>query len=109
MGFVEYDEDVHESVKDLRPFIIHNPKSKASRSLAKLITVKLFEQGNIESYVEKRKMRKNIISNTKDYPSAKDYESNTICSVKCFYWDDCEYQNGGYPCKIRHLESLFHS
>ena len=108
MGYVEYDEDVHESVKDLRPFIIHNPKSKASRSIAKLITVKLLQKANIEAFVDKRKMRKSITESAKDFPMAEDYESNTICSVKCFYWDDCEYQNGGYPCKIRRLEPLFH-
>jgi len=108
MGFIEYDEDVHASVKDLRPFIIHNPKSKASRSIAKLITVKLLQKTNIEAFVENRKIRKNINDNVKEYPSADIYQSNTICSVKCFYWDDCEYQNGGYPCKIRRLEPLFH-
>ncbi|MBD3290427.1 AAA family ATPase [candidate division KSB1 bacterium] len=107
MGYVEYDEDVHDSVKDLRPFIIHNPKSKASRSIARLITVKLLKMASIEAFVDKRKMRKNINESAKSFPLAEDYESNTICSVKCFYWDDCEYQNGGYPCKIRRLEPLF--
>ncbi len=109
LGFVEYDDDVHDSVKDLRPFIIHNPKSKAARSLAKLITVKLLQKSNIEGFLEKRRMRKRINQSAKNYPSADDYESKTICSVKCFYWDDCEYQNGGFPCRVRHLESLFHS
>jgi len=107
MGYVEYDQDVHQSVKDLRPFIIHNPKSKASRSIAKLITVKLFQRSTIEAFLEKRRMRKKITADAKDYPTAASYESKTICSVKCFYWDDCEYQNGGYPCKIKHLEPLF--
>lgn len=109
MGYVEYDEEVHESVKDLRPFIIHNPKSKASRSIAKMISVKLLQKSSIEAFINKRKMRKIITTTAEDYPSADSYESNTICSVKCFYWDDCEYQNGGFPCKIRHLEPLFHS
>ncbi len=107
MGYIEYDEDVHESVKDLRPFLIHNPKSKASRSLAKLITLKLLNKNNLESLFDKRKIRKNMINHAEDFPSATTYESKLICSVKCFYWDECEYQNGGYPCKIRHLEPLF--
>ena len=109
LGFVEYDEDVHDSVKDLRPFIIHNPKSKASRSLSKLITVKLLQKSNIDAFLEKRRLRKSINLKAKEYPSSSRYESKTICSVKCFYWDDCEYQNGGFPCKIRQLESLFHN
>ncbi|MBN2013445.1 P-loop NTPase [candidate division KSB1 bacterium] len=109
MGYVEYDEDVHESVKDLRPFIIHNPRSKAARSLARLITVKLLQKSSIEGFLEKRRMRKRISMTAKEYPSVENLESKTICSVKCFYWDDCEYQNGGHPCRIRHLESLFHS
>ncbi|MEE4311666.1 MAG: P-loop NTPase [candidate division KSB1 bacterium] len=108
-GYVEYDEGVPESVKNLRPFIIDKPKSKASRSLAKLITVKMLDKSKLDSYIEKRKLRKFAQTSAEQFPSADSYESKTICSVNCFYWDDCEYQNGGYPCKIRHLESLFKS
>lgn len=107
MGYIEYDEVVHNSVKEFRPFIIHNPKSKASRSLAKLITVRFLQKSNLESFLEKRRMRKNLNASAKNYPTADAHQSDTICSVKCFYWDDCEYQNGGHPCKIRHLEPLF--
>lgn len=107
MGYIEYDEEVPESVKTLRPYIINNPKSKASRSLAKLITVKMLNKNRMESFLEKRKLRKYVLDNAENFPSIDSYDSKTICSVKCFYWDDCEYQNGGYPCKIRRLESLF--
>ena len=27
--------------------------------------------------------------------------------AKGFYWDDCEFQNGGMPCRVRHLEPIF--
>ena len=107
IGIINHDENVRKSVKKLRPFIIDNPKSKASRSLAKLITVGLMENNGWEGFKKKRKVIKNITTEAESYPLASMKESETICSVKCFYWDDCEYQNGGFPCPVRHLDPIF--
>lgn len=107
IGYVEYDETIRQSVKDLRPFILHNPGSAASRSLAKIITIKLLNKNRIEAFLKKWQMRRNVQSHSAQYPSAGKQESDMICSVKCFYWDDCEFQNGGVPCRVRHLEPIF--
>lgn len=106
-GYVEYDDSIRDSVKELRPFILNNPKSKASRSLAKIITIKLLQNRGFQSLKKKIQLQRAIKNSASLYPSAKDRASETICSVKCFYWDDCEFQKGGYPCGVRHLESLF--
>jgi len=107
-GYVEYDESIRDSVKELRPFILSDPKSKASRSLAKIITIKLLQNRGFQSLRKKLQLRRAIKNSAPNYPSAKDRASDIICSVKCFYWDDCEFRDGGYPCKVRHLESVFH-
>lgn len=107
IGYIEYDENMRQSVKDLRPFILHNPASPASRSLARIITIKLLNKSRIEAYLKKWQMKRNIHSQSGEYPVVGNQESDMICSVKCFYWDDCEFQNGGMPCRVRHLEPIF--
>jgi flagellar biosynthesis protein FlhG len=107
VGYIEYDENMRQSLKDLRPFILHNPGSPASRSLARIITIKLLKKSRIESYLKQWQMKRNIQSQAGEYPVTGNQESDMICSVKCFYWDDCEFQNGGMPCRVRHLEPIF--
>ncbi|MBN2357589.1 P-loop NTPase [candidate division KSB1 bacterium] len=107
MGYVDYDDSVRKAVKELRPFVIDNPKSKASRSLAKLITIGLLGKTGWSGFKEKRRVLKHITQDAKTYPANSLKESDTICSVQCFYWGDCEYQNGGYPCPVRHLDPIF--
>lgn len=107
LGYIDYDESVRRAVKELRPFVIDDPKSKASRALAKLISVGLLEKTGWTGFKEKRRVLRQISQEAKLYPAGQLQESDTICSVQCFYWGDCEYQNGGYPCPVRHLDPIF--
>jgi len=107
IGFVEYDDHVRKSVKELKPFVLENPKSKASKSLAKLVTVGLMQKNGWEGFKQKRKVIKSLQQDSSDYPESNIQESETICSVNCFYWGECEYQQGGFPCPIRHLDPIF--
>lgn len=107
VGYIEFDESLRQSIKDLRPFILHNPRSIASRSIAKIITIKFLKQNKFESAIKNWRMRRTIQSHADDYPNGIEKNSDTICSHNCFYWDDCEFQNGGLPCRIRHLEPIF--
>ncbi len=107
LGYIDYDESVRHAVKELRPFVIDNPKSKASRALARLISVGLLEKTGWSGFRERRKVLRHISQESKLYPANQLRESDTICSVQCFYWGDCEYQNGGYPCPVRHLDPIF--
>lgn len=107
IGVIEYDENVRESVKELKPFLLQNPKSKASRSLTKLIMAGLLNKTGFKGFWEKRKATRVVSEESQVYPKINMKESETICSFKCFYWGDCEYQKGGYPCSIRHLDPIF--
>ncbi len=108
LGYLEYDENVRYSVKELKPFIINNPKSKASKSLAKLITVGLLRKSGWKGLRERRKVSRQIHDEANSYPTNQLKESDMICSVRCFYWGDCDFQNGGFPCPVRHLDPIFH-
>lgn len=107
VGYLEFDESLRQSIKDLRPFIMHNPRSVASRSIAKIITIKFLKQNRLESAIKNWRMRRTIQSQSRENPQESEKSSDTICSHNCFYWDDCEFQNGGLPCRIRHLEPIF--
>lgn len=107
VGYIEFDESLRQSIKDLRPFILHNPRSIASRSIAKIITIKFLKHNKFESAIKNWRMRRTIQSQADEYPKNVEKNSDTICSHNCFYWDDCEFQNGGLPCRIRHLEPIF--
>jgi flagellar biosynthesis protein FlhG len=107
LGYIDYDESVRQAVKELRPFMIDNPKSRASKSLARLISVGLLGQTGWKGFMDRRKVLKQAGQEAKSYPINQIKESETICSVQCFYWGDCEYQNGGYPCPVRHLDPIF--
>jgi len=107
MGYIEYDETMRQTVKELRPFILQNPNSPASRSLARMITIKMLNKNKMEAYFKKWQLKRKMRASAGNYTTAAQYETDMICSVKCFYWDDCEFQNGGMPCRVRHLEPIF--
>jgi len=107
IGYIEFDEKMRQSAKDLRPFIVQNPASVAARSIAKIITLKFLQKNKVEAFYKNWRMRRTIQTQSANYPAAREQKSDTICSHNCFYWDDCEFQNGGMPCRIRHLEPIF--
>ncbi len=106
LGYIEYDDAVRKSLKELRPFVIGKPKSRASRSLAQLVSVGLLGHSGWKGYRERRKAIRNVNEEARYYTTASLKDSDVICSVKCFYWGDCEYQDGGHPCPVRHLDPI---
>jgi flagellar biosynthesis protein FlhG len=108
LGYVQYDSSVRKAAKELRPFILDNPKSKPSQDLAKLISVGLLGKSGWQGFQQKRKVTRQLTATSEDYPANSMKESETICSVRCFYWNDCEYQKGGFPCPVRNLDPIFH-
>ena len=110
LGFISYDQDVRSAVRDLKPFLLENPNSVAAQDLAKLVSVKLLGQESfIKNFFERRKLKKNLMEQRSMYPEVNLQEQAPICSIRCFYWGECEYQNGGHPCSVRHLEPIFKS
>lgn len=107
IGFVEYDENVRKSVKELKPFVVENPRSRASKDLAKLVSIGLLQKNGWGGFKDKRTLLKHLREESHEYPDTHMQESDTICSVNCFYWGECDYQEGGYPCPIRNLDPIF--
>ncbi|HHM23452.1 MAG TPA: DUF4339 domain-containing protein [Bacteroidetes bacterium] len=101
-GTLPFDERVREAAMVQRPFVLTRPNSKASRALTQMVTGHLLKESGLQGYLDRRRIRK-ILSRL-EVPESEIAEEPIICSVRCSYWGDCEYQNGGYPCSIRSLE-----
>jgi flagellar biosynthesis protein FlhG len=110
LGYITYDQAVRNAVRELKPFILEDPSSPASLDLAKMVNVKLLGQGSpLKNFFEQRRLRKQLMEQRSEYPEIDLQQQAPICSIKCFYWGDCEYQNGGHPCSVRHLDPIFKS
>lgn len=101
-GAIPYDEKVRDAAMQQTPFLIHKPNSKASKQITHLVSDKFLEFSRLRSFLDRRKLQR-LISRL-EVPEKDMVNEHIICSIKCGYWDDCEYQNGGYPCSIRNLE-----
>jgi len=106
LGYISYDPSVSESVKGLKPFLLQNPKSQASQDLSALIRVNLLGKRGLKEIMEKRRWQKQLSQKAETYPDLDLLKHAPICSVNCFYWGDCEFQDGGKPCPVRHLEPV---
>ncbi len=110
LGYITYDQSVRAAVRELKPFILEDPTSPAAQDLAKMVNVKFLDQtSKIKNFFEQRRLRKNLMEQRSEYPEINLQDQAPICSIKCFYWGDCEYQNGGHPCSVRHLDPIFKS
>lgn len=108
LGYVTHDPNVRNAVRELKPFMLQDPHSPASQDLAKLVSVKLLGQKSIiKNFFEQRRLRKQLMEQRAEYPEIALHQQAPICSIRCFYWGDCEYQNGGHQCTVRHLEPIF--
>lgn len=58
LGYISFDENVRDSVRELKPFLLRDSKSKASRDMAKLVQSKLLGKSMFSSLWQKRKMQK---------------------------------------------------
>ncbi len=101
-GAIPYDEKVREAAMLQKSFLVHKPNSKASKQISHLVATKFLEFSRLRSFLDRRKLQR-LISRL-EVPEKEMVDEPIICSVKCGYWDDCEYQNGGYHCSIRNLE-----
>jgi flagellar biosynthesis protein FlhG len=107
LGCVSADQTVRQAVRELRPFLLHNPKGQAAQDLAKLINVKLLGKSSLKNFLDKRRLKKTLRDMQGVVPATNLREHAPICSAKCFYWGDCDFQNGGQLCPVRHVEVMF--
>ncbi len=106
LGYISYDLKVKDAVKAMQPFLLHDPKSKPAQDLSALLRVNILGKKGMKEILEKRKWRKHLQQHAQEYPKYDHLEGAPICSVNCFYWGDCDYENGGSPCQVRHLEPV---
>ncbi len=109
LGCVSADHSVRQAVRELRPFLLHNPNSQASQDLAKLINLKILGKSGLKNFFGKRRFKKTLYDMQVGMPGTNLHEHAPICSSKCFYWGDCDFQNGGQLCPVRHVEVMFKS
>lgn len=107
IGYLNYDNSIRKSIKELRPFMIDNPKSRAVRNINKIITRGLMDKHGWDAYKSKRSAVRQLTDEAKAYPETSLNGNEKICSVNCFYWGECEYQQPGYPCPIKNFNPLF--
>ncbi len=106
LGYISFDFQVKAAVKAMKPFLLFDPKAKASQDLSALIRVNLLGKKGVREILERRRWRKLVENYSREYPEQNILENGTICSVRCFYWGDCEYEDGGSHCPVRHLEPV---
>jgi len=99
LGSIRRDETVLKSLEAGVPFIQFDPKCEASRDLANLIIVKILYQGKIKALIEKTRL-------SRQAPRLDMPQKATICSIRCFFWEECDYKSGGFACRLHHLSSI---
>ena len=89
--------DLSESLNEMNPFISYRPRCRAARDLTELINTKFLQDGILQPA---RALREITGESKKSW---KGEEIKIVCSVKCLYWEDCEFKNPGYPCDLEGL------
>ncbi len=107
LGSIPFDKKVHEASMLQIPFVIHDPTSKVSKQLGIIATEKIEKIAKLQGYFDRKRIKKFL--KMLELPKSNKSNELIICSYRCSYWGDCEYQNGGYPCSIRNLEVLLQS
>jgi flagellar biosynthesis protein FlhG len=107
LGYISYDPRVSDAVKNFKPFLLFDSRSRAAQDLAALIRVKLLGKKGFREMIEKRLWQRQAADFSRIYPQVDLLKDAIICSDACFYWEGCEFKNPHHPCRVRHLESTF--
>jgi flagellar biosynthesis protein FlhG len=97
LGVIHRDESVLKALQASVPFIRYDSKCRASRDLADIVVMKILHYGKIMARIKTDGL------NRKLGRTAENRKNQVICSVHCYYWEECAYKSGGYPCRMGHL------
>jgi len=106
LGYVSYDPTVSEAVKQFKPFLLFDNKSKASQDMMAMIRVRLLGKKGLRDLFAKRAWQKRLRKLGHYYPDAKPERNGITCTDACFYWTQCDYRDPGQACPVRHVESV---
>ncbi|MFQ5649454.1 MAG: P-loop NTPase [bacterium] len=71
LGRISLDDNVARAVRHFRPFILHDPKSRAAQDLMNLIHTKILCRKGLRELLKKRRWRKQVAAITEVYPEVK--------------------------------------
>jgi flagellar biosynthesis protein FlhG len=97
LGVIHRDEAVLRALQASTPFIRFDSKCRASRDLADIVVLKIMQYGRLKARIKADGIRR------KPVRTAAEKKNPVICSVQCYYWEECAYKSGGYPCRMGHL------
>lgn len=106
LGYISFDPTVLQAVRRFKPFILYDPKCKASLDMTALIRVKFLGKKGVLELLKRPRLKRHFENYSKKYPHVDLLKNAPICSDACFYWGNCDYQDEERPCRVRHLETV---
>lgn len=100
LGAIARDDAVNEALIQMQPFILHDPGSIASKQMMEVIVNRLLDRRWIEAVLEKRSIKKRLGR------IEGDERKVIMCSIRCMYWEDCDFKEGGFPCALQHFRGI---
>ena len=98
-GHIFYDEAVRHAVKTMRPELFLQAEGIAADSIRRIVQTALLKTAGItesrRQWTSQRHAQSTALAQTED--------GELICSVRCSCWGNCNFQRGGYPCKIKYV------
>jgi flagellar biosynthesis protein FlhG len=106
LGYLSHDSTVAAAIKEFKPFLLFDHECVASQDLSALVRVSLLGEKGYGDIVRRREERQNRTKFAPQFPEPHLLKKAQVCSSACFYWGDCDYEDGGFPCRVRHLKPV---
>lgn len=97
MGVVHDDSGIKKSLKSGQPLLSFDSRSRASKDLMRIITNRILHNGELSSH----RGAKDLLEKLRNRKARKD--KPVICSVRCLYWEQCDFKNEGKSCELAGL------
>lgn len=81
LGAISFDENVEEAVQNFKPFLLHAPKSCATKDAKKLIRKGILKMGGLERTIKMRKWKEELEIMTAGYPGVPISEEVPIFDI----------------------------
>lgn len=107
LGSVRYDSRARDASMQKKPLMVHIPNSKVAKEIGEIVTGKILKMPKLRGFIDRKRIQRSL--SRLEVSEENQTKDVIICSYRCSYWDNCEYQNGGFPCGVRNLEMSFHN
>ncbi|MBN1997757.1 P-loop NTPase [candidate division KSB1 bacterium] len=98
--FIHQDENIRRSVVQLRPDLLMPENGVAAKDIRHVVSEMILDEKETETKIKRGGEPENYIKPPKE---------TFFCSYRCRHWNvgSCEFQNGGHPCPIPHVDENF--